>query len=77
MSYQDGVEVALDGFRLYTDFPGLPRDADGFVHPGEIQWDRIWHQQSETVRSTRMTLPADYAGRELSVTTYFREGYGL
>ncbi len=77
MSYQDGVEVTLDGFPLYTDFPGLERDADGFVHPDEAQWDRIWRRQSETVRSTRMSLPTDYVGRELSVTTYFREGYEL
>ena len=77
MSYQDGVEVALDGFQLYTDFPDLERDGNGFVHPDEAQWERIWRQQQgDTVRTTRMTLPADYLGRELSVTTYFREGYG-
>ena len=38
MSYQDGVEVALDGFLLYTDFPDLERDGNGFVHPGDEQW---------------------------------------
>ena len=76
VSYQNGVEVALDGVPLYTDFPGLERDGDGFVHPDDGQWERIWQQQGETVRTTRMTLPGDYLGRELSVTTYFREGYG-
>ncbi len=44
MSYQDGVEVALDGFQLYTDFPDLERDGNGFVHPDEAQWERIWRQ---------------------------------
>ena len=76
MSYHDGVEVTLDGVLLYTDFPELKRDADGFVHPDEEQWERVWRQQGETPRSTRMTLPADYLGQELAVTTYFREGYG-
>ena len=75
MSYQNGVEVVLDGFLLYTDFPDLVRDGDGFVHPGEEQWARVGRQHQDwTVRSTRMSLPADYLGKELAVTTYFPEG---
>ncbi len=76
MSFRDGVEVSLDGILLYTDFPSLARDENGFVHPDETEWERIWRQGGEeNVRSTRMTLPEDYVGMTLTVTTYFREGY--
>lgn len=71
--YQDGVEVALDGDLLYSDFPALARDADGFVHPDAAEWARIAREQGEYARSVRISLPADYAGRELTVTTYFSE----
>ncbi len=72
--YQDGVDVALDGDLLYSDFPGLDRDGDGFVHPDEGQWDRIGRIQSKSGRTTRIALPPDYAGRELAVTTYYPAG---
>lgn len=76
MSFRDGVEVSLDGILLYTDFPALARDENGFVHPDETEWERIWRQGGEeNVRSTRMTLPEDYVGMTLTVTIYFREGY--
>lgn len=72
--FQDGVDVALDGDLLYSDFPGLERDGDGFVHPDEAQWDRIGRIQSESGRTTRIALPPDYMGRELAVTTYYPAG---
>ena len=37
MNFRDGVEVSLDGLMLYTDFPNLARDEDGFVHPDETE----------------------------------------
>lgn len=72
--YMDGVEVFLDGELLYSDFPGLARDDDGFVHPDEEQWERIEREQGSTWQRVRMTLPADYLGRDLSMVTYFSEG---
>ena len=72
--YMDGVEVFLDGELLYSDFPELARDDDGFVHPDKEQWERIEREQGSTWRRVRMTLPADYLGRELSVVTYYPEG---
>ena len=74
MCYQDGVEASLDGDVLHTDFPGLERDGDGFVHPDAGQWERIWREQGEYVRTVRVSLPEDYVGKELSVTTYFPDG---
>ncbi len=73
-NYGDGVEVFLDGRLLYSDFPDLERDVDGFVHPDGAQWDRIRREQVETGRRIRMSLPADYPGRELTVVTYFPAG---
>ena len=72
--FQDGVEVTLDGDMLYSDFPGLERDKDGFAHPDQEQWDRIGRIQSESGRTTRIALPPDYAGKELAVTTYYPAG---
>lgn len=73
MSYEDGVEVLLDGTVLYSDFPGLTRDADGFVHPDAEQWDRLARLQGDHWRQARLSLPPDYLGRQLTMITYFPE----
>lgn len=71
---KDGIEIFLDGERLYSDFYGLARDESGFVSPTVADWERLSSGQTETITETRMTLPSDYSGKKLSVTTYFPAG---
>ena len=71
MRYGDGVEVSLDGELLHTDFPQLARDENGFVHPDQELWDQLYRESSGAWQRVRMSLPDDYLGRELTVTTYF------
>ncbi len=73
MCIDDGIEIFLDGEALYSDFPELSRDGDGFVRPDDAQWERLGRIQYGGVRSVVMGLPGDYLGRELTVITYFPE----
>ena len=73
MSYLDGVEVFLDGEPLHSDFPQAKRGADGFVRLSEEDWSRVTRTQGTMWQMIRMSLPEDYQGRELSMTTYFPE----
>lgn len=68
---QNGVEILLDGTVLYSDFYGSTRGDSGFLRPSTEDWARIERASVDTVRRVRLTLPADYRGRELSVVTYF------
>ncbi len=77
MSYLDGVEVWLDGELLHSDFPEAARGADGFLRPTEEEWDRLLDAQSNGRKQIRMSLPAGYQGKRLSVTTYFPEDRGI
>ena len=72
--YCTGVEVTLDGAVLYTDFAGAGHDADGFARPAAADWARINARAEGMWRRVRMTLPADYVGQTLCVTTYFSPG---
>ena len=74
MSFQDGVEVFLDDMLLYTDFPQLDRDAQGFVYPNQEQWDQLKMRQGRILRQISMSLPEEYLGGELTMVTYFPEG---
>lgn len=69
-----GVEVYLDGERLYSDFPQLEREADGFLHPAGEDWARLRQGAGESLQRAHVPLPEDYLGLVLSVTTYFPEG---
>lgn len=71
LRWKDGVEIFLDGELIHSDFYGLARDESGFVSPTEADWERLFSVRSETIIETRTTLPSDYPGKELSVTTYF------
>lgn len=62
-----GIEVFLDGDLLYTDFPQTRREQDGFVRPSQEEWERIRARWDGIVGRVCMSLPADYAGRELAV----------
>lgn len=73
-AYGMGMEVELDGAVLYSDFPGAERDGDGFAKPTQADWARLARGQGEVWRRVRMTLPADYAGKALRMTTYFPPG---
>ncbi len=73
--YLDGVEATVDGEPLHTDFPGARRGGDGFLRPSEEDWDRLGREQNDALRRVRISLPADYLGRELTMTTYFPAGY--
>lgn len=77
MCYLDGVDVFLDGELIYSDFPQLERDEDGFVHPDRQAWDKLARLEDGIWRQTSISLPADYPGRELSMITYFQAGSGV
>lgn len=72
--WKNGIEVFLDGMPLHSDFPHLTRNKAGFVFPAAKDWERLLGGQDDSLIETRMTLPPDYLGKELSVTTYFPEG---
>ncbi len=77
-SYQDGVEAFLDGELLHSDFRGeIERGEDGFLALTAEDWEKLHREQGDVWRKTRMSLPADYLGRELSVVTYFPEDWGI
>lgn len=70
--YYDGIEVFLDGRLLYSDFQETERDADGFLFGALEELTQINDNTLPAgIRRVRMTLPADYLGKELSVITYF------
>lgn len=73
LRYQNGIEVFLDGEPLHSDFPGLVRDDSGFVAPTAADWERLFRGQPDAVIETRTSLPPDYTGKELSITTYSPE----
>lgn len=63
-----GVEVKLDGNILYSDYNGAAEDNNGFLILNEEQKKQIW-----PTREIKISLPEDYVGQNLSVTTYFTE----
>ena len=70
-TYRNGTEVFLDGRLLHSDFPGAPRDANGFLRVSGEDWERMEREQLAYASRVRITLPADYLGQELTVVTYF------
>ena len=71
--YLDGVEAFLDGELLHSDFQQTRRSGDGFLRLTQEDWDRLSQVRDESAREVRVSLPADYVGKELTMTTYFPE----
>lgn len=67
--YGIGIEFFLDGETLYSDFQGGARDADGFLSL-EPQACEALRDRAKTVA---VSLPEDYAGKELAVVFYYPE----
>lgn len=68
-AYGSGVELFLDGELLYSDFQTEARDAAGFLLLNEAQ-RAVLAERSQRVQ---IDLPADYAGRELTLVRYYPE----
>ncbi len=73
ISFHCGVELFLDDAPLHSDFPQAAREDDGFVRPGNEQWEQLKLGRSPIWRHMYVNLPEDYLGRELTVITYFPE----
>lgn len=63
-----GIEVKLDESVLYSDYNGANEDKNGFLILNEAQKKQVW-----PTREIKISLPEDYLGQNLSVTTYFSE----
>lgn len=77
-TYGRGTEVYLDGSLLYSDMPGGERNSEGFLVLEQSDLDRL-NEDVKDARapwgSVRIPLPEDYTGRELTIFTYYTEGF--
>ncbi len=74
-SLYNGVEIFLEDELLYTDFHGTERTGGGFLSSVREELERIYRERETDFsgRNVCMSLPADYVGKTLIITTYFSE----
>lgn len=74
-SHFEGVEVFLEEELLYSNFRGNEYDANGFLLSAREELTRIHKERENDLvsRSVRLSLPDDYLGKTLYITTYFPE----
>ena len=63
-----GIEVKLNDWLLYSDYNGACKDKNDFLILNEVQKRQVW-----PIREIKISLPEDYVGQVLTVTTYFSE----
>ena len=69
------MEVFLEEELLYSTFRGNEYDANGFLLSAREELERIHTERENDLlyRSVRLSLPDDYLGKTLYITTYFPE----
>lgn len=69
--YMDAqISVYLDGKLLYSDIPDIPEEKIRFSPPTKQSFE----EKSGVFQTQYVILPEDYAGKTLTVITYFPEG---